>query len=178
MGLAPTGQVYRRVGVAVGIPATAGEHAVGQYHIGVDDPTDRAQPGRRVDGGLTNITDETLACPPHNRLVTEGGWRTRKRKDDRTEWIPPPHLDTGQPRVNRYHHPQEFLADDKDEDDEDTAVCRCQSFVTAAHPDGYATAARPIKNRLQWRGAPQVLEDQRRLSACHVAIGVEVLHHE
>ena len=30
---------------------------------------------------------------------------TRKRKDGRTEWIPPPNLDTGQARVNNYHHP-------------------------------------------------------------------------
>lgn len=67
-----------------------------------------------VDGGLTNITDETLACPPHNRLVTNGGWTTRKRKDGRTEWIPPRLLDTGQARVNNYHHPQRYLlADDE-----------------------------------------------------------------
>ena len=39
-------------------------------------------------GGLTNIDEETLACAPHNRLITEGGWQTRKRKDGRTEWIP------------------------------------------------------------------------------------------
>ncbi|WP_238600947.1 hypothetical protein, partial [Mycobacterium celatum] len=35
-----------------------------------------------------------------------------------TEWIPPPHLDHGQPRTNRYHHPEKLLRDD-DEDDED-----------------------------------------------------------
>ena len=73
-----------------------------------------------VDGGLTDVTDETLACGPHNRLVTEGGWRTRKRKDGRTEWIPPPHLDAGQARVNKYHHPEEFLVDpDVDEVDDE-----------------------------------------------------------
>ena len=32
-------------------------------------------------GGLTNIDDLTLACGPHNRLVTEGGWTTRKLTD-------------------------------------------------------------------------------------------------
>jgi hypothetical protein len=65
-------------------------------------------------GGQTNITDECLACGPHNRLVKPGGWRTRKRKDGRTEWIPPPHLDGGQSRVNNYHHPENYLlpADD------------------------------------------------------------------
>ena len=59
-----------------------------------------------VDGGQTNITDETLACGTDNRRVKPGGWRTRKRKDGRTEWIPPPHLDTGQARINNYHHPR------------------------------------------------------------------------
>jgi hypothetical protein len=66
-------------------------------------------------GGLTNITDETLACGPHNRLVVEGGWRTRKRRDGTTEWIPPPHLDSGQSRVNNYHHPERYLLADRDE---------------------------------------------------------------
>jgi hypothetical protein len=42
-------------------------------------------------------------------LIKPGGWKTRKRKDGRTEWIPPPHLDTGQDRVNHYHHPEEYL---------------------------------------------------------------------
>jgi hypothetical protein len=70
-------------------------------------------------GGETNIDELTLACGPDNRLVENGGWTTRKRKDGRTEWIPPPQLDTGQARVNNYHHPQRYLAepDDGDEDD-------------------------------------------------------------
>ena len=59
--------------------------------------------GWAADNGPTNITNETLACPPDNRLVENGGWTTRTRKDGRTEWIPPPHLDTGQPRINNYH---------------------------------------------------------------------------
>lgn len=68
-----------------------------------------------AEGGLTNITDETLACGPHNRLVMEGGWRTRKRRDGTTEWLPPPYLDSGQNRVNNYHHPERyFLAAEKD----------------------------------------------------------------
>lgn len=69
-----------------------------------------------ADGGQSNITDECLACGPHNRLVKPGGWRTRKRKDGRTEWIPPPHLDTGQARVNNYHHPEKYLVEDEDDD--------------------------------------------------------------
>ncbi|WP_414688412.1 HNH endonuclease signature motif containing protein [Mycobacterium sp.] len=64
-----------------------------------------------ADGGLTNIDDLTLACKPHNLLVETGGWKTRKRKDGTTEWIPPPHLDSGQTRVNHYHHPERYLID-------------------------------------------------------------------
>lgn len=67
-----------------------------------------------VDGwaaakGETNIKKLTLACGPDNRLIEAGRWTTRKRKDGRTEWIPPPHLDTGQTRVNDYHHPEKYL---------------------------------------------------------------------
>jgi hypothetical protein len=65
-------------------------------------------------GGLTNIDDLTFACGPDNRLVTEHGWKTRKRRDGRTEWIPPPPLDTGQTRVNNYHHPEKYLLPDDD----------------------------------------------------------------
>jgi Domain of unknown function (DUF222) len=66
----------------------------------------------------TDINKLSLACPPDNRLVEEGGWKTRKRHDGRTEWIPPPHLDTGQARVNDYHHPENYLiaGDDSDSD--------------------------------------------------------------
>ena len=72
-----------------------------------------------ADNGQTNINDLTLACGPDNRLVKPGGWKTRKRrKDGRTEWIPPPHLDTGQARVNDYHHPQNYLLDNTDDEDE------------------------------------------------------------
>src|SRR3954449_11081989 len=56
--------------------------------------------GWAAANGETNINELTLACGPHNRLVEQGGWRTRKRTDGRTEWLPPPHLDTGQARVN------------------------------------------------------------------------------
>ncbi|MCV7225443.1 DUF222 domain-containing protein [Mycolicibacterium komossense] len=69
-----------------------------------------------ADDGHTNINDLTLACGPHNRLVTPGGWRTRKRKDGRTEWIPPPQLDTGHGRINKHHHPEELLHPEADDD--------------------------------------------------------------
>ena len=74
--------------------------------------------GWAADHGPTNIDKLTLACGPDNRLVEQGGWRTRKRKDGRTEWIPPPHLDTGQPRVNDYHHPQNYLVNNDEEEDD------------------------------------------------------------
>ncbi len=69
-----------------------------------------------VDGGQTDVDDLTLACPTNNREVKPGGWTTRKRKDGRTEWIPPPHLDSGQSRVNDYHHPENYLLPDQDQD--------------------------------------------------------------
>jgi hypothetical protein len=68
-----------------------------------------------TNNGQTNIDEMTLACGPDNRLVEEGGWTTRKRPDGRTEWIPPPHLDTGQARVNNFHHPEKYLLPEEDE---------------------------------------------------------------
>jgi len=65
--------------------------------------------------GETNIDKLTLACGPDNGAVEEQGWTTRKREDGRTEWIPPPHLDTGQSRVNDYHHPEKYLAPEEDD---------------------------------------------------------------
>ncbi|MGA9674355.1 MAG: HNH endonuclease signature motif containing protein [Mycobacterium sp.] len=62
----------------------------------------------------TDIDDLTLACGPDNRLA-EKGWTTRKNAKGDTEWIPPPHLDYGQPRINTYHHPEKLLAPDDDE---------------------------------------------------------------
>ncbi len=44
----------------------------------------------------TDINDLTLACGPDNRLV-EKGWKTRKNAKGDTEWLPPAHLDHGQP---------------------------------------------------------------------------------
>jgi len=68
-----------------------------------------------ADNGRTDITKLTMACGPDNRLIEKGGWVTRKRKDGRTEWIPPPHLDTGQARVNNYHHPEKHLLPEDDQ---------------------------------------------------------------
>ena len=42
-------------------------------------------------------------------------WTTRKNAKGETEWIPPPHLDHGQPRINTFHHPEKLLTPDDDE---------------------------------------------------------------
>jgi Domain of unknown function (DUF222) len=64
----------------------------------------------------TDVDKLTLACTPDHKLL-EKGWKTRKRADGDTEWIPPPHLDRGQPRINSYHHPEKLLRESDEEDD-------------------------------------------------------------
>jgi hypothetical protein len=59
----------------------------------------------------TDINQLTFACGSHHRLLDKG-WATRKRAGGDTEWIPPPHLDRGQPRTNTFHHPERLLAED------------------------------------------------------------------
>lgn len=61
-------------------------------------------------GTLTDVDDMTLACGPDNRMCTEFNWDTRLGDHGRVEWIPPPHLDHGQPKVNPLHHPYDLLA--------------------------------------------------------------------
>jgi hypothetical protein len=63
----------------------------------------------------TDINDLALACGGHHPLA-EQGWTTRKSHLGDTEWIPPPHLDYGQPRINTFHHPEKLLLDEEDED--------------------------------------------------------------
>lgn len=59
-------------------------------------------------GGLTNIDRLTFACRGHHALIKADGWKTLKRKDGTTEWIPPPHhpIKGG---VNSYHHQERLL---------------------------------------------------------------------
>ncbi|OBI80633.1 HNH endonuclease signature motif containing protein, partial [Mycobacterium sp. 1245805.9] len=64
----------------------------------------------------TDINDLTLACGPDNRLA-EQGWTTRTNTRGETEWIPPPHLDHGQPRTNSYWHPERLFHKEEDDDD-------------------------------------------------------------
>jgi hypothetical protein len=59
----------------------------------------------------TEMDDLTLACGSHHALIKPGGWTTRKGADGETEWIPPPHLDRGQPRTNTYWPPEKLLRD-------------------------------------------------------------------
>jgi hypothetical protein len=61
------------------------------------------------DDGQTNIDQLTFACPADHRMLDKTGWRTRKNAKGQTEWLPPPDLDTGQHRVNGYHHPERYL---------------------------------------------------------------------
>ena len=71
------------------------------------------------DDGQTNVNELTLACGPENRMLETTEWATRKRKDGRTEWIPPPSLEAGQARVNDYHHPERMLQDTDPDPDGD-----------------------------------------------------------
>lgn len=64
----------------------------------------------------TDVNDLTLGCGGHHPLA-EDGWTTHKNANGDTEWIPPPHLDYGQPRINRFHHPEKLLRDDEDDED-------------------------------------------------------------
>jgi Domain of unknown function (DUF222) len=71
---------------------------------------------RYATNPVTDVNDLTFGCGPNHKLA-EQGWTTRKNSHGHTEWIPPPHLDHGQPRVNTFHHPEKLLRDD-DGDDE------------------------------------------------------------
>ncbi|WIM87728.1 HNH endonuclease signature motif containing protein [Candidatus Mycobacterium wuenschmannii] len=64
---------------------------------------------------VTDVNHLTLTCHP-NHDMTEKGWTTRKNHRYETEWIPPAHLDHGQPRTNTYHHPEKLLRDSDDDE--------------------------------------------------------------
>ena len=49
----------------------------------------------------------------------DGGWTTTINARGDVEWTPPPHLDTGQARVNHYRHPRTTPAPTDDEDPSD-----------------------------------------------------------
>jgi len=83
-------------------------------HVRVQSLTDgiNTLEARGLIARRTDVDDLALGCPKDNRAVKPDGWTTRKRGDGRTEWIPPPHLDSGQSRVNDYHHPENYLLPD------------------------------------------------------------------
>ncbi|HEX4395536.1 MAG TPA: HNH endonuclease signature motif containing protein [Mycobacterium sp.] len=60
---------------------------------------------------VTDINHLSFACGPNHKLA-DRGWTTRKNARGDTEWIPPPHLDRGQPRINTFLHPEKLLQDD------------------------------------------------------------------
>ncbi|MBS9534094.1 hypothetical protein KIH27_10910, partial [Mycobacterium sp. M1] len=69
--------------------------------------------------GTTDADDLTWRCGGHHSLITNHGWRTRRRKNGDIETIPPPHADHGQPRTNHYHHPENLLRNSENDDGED-----------------------------------------------------------
>ena len=83
---------------------------VGGYYSEVHHVTDWAR------CRCTAIDDLTFGCGPHHRLLQPRGWTTRKNAHGDTEWIPPPHLQRGQPRTNTYWHPEKLLRNEDDED--------------------------------------------------------------
>ncbi|BCZ24619.1 HNH endonuclease signature motif containing protein [Mycobacterium senriense] len=83
---------------------------VGGYYCEVHHVTDYSK------CHTTDIDNLTLTCGPHHRLLQPRGWSTRRRANGDTEWIPPPHLDRGQPRINTFHHPEKLLRDGDDDE--------------------------------------------------------------
>ncbi|CAM3952803.1 HNH endonuclease signature motif containing protein [Smaragdicoccus niigatensis] len=64
-----------------------------------------------LDGGLTNIDEETLACDAHHPLAGNKPhqWKTRTRNGV-TLWYPPTSVDPQRrPRRNHFHHPERRL---------------------------------------------------------------------
>ena len=59
--------------------------------------------------GLTEPDNLALACGPDNRMENTHNWTTQLNNQGRVEWIPPPHLDRGQPRTNPYHFIEDLL---------------------------------------------------------------------
>src|SRR6202042_508356 len=71
---------------------------------------------RYATNPVTDVNDLTFGCGPNHKLADQG-WTTRKNAHGQTEWIPPPHLDHGQPRTNTYHHPEKLLQAKEDDDE-------------------------------------------------------------
>ncbi|WP_026343312.1 HNH endonuclease signature motif containing protein [Nocardia sp. BMG111209] len=73
-------------------------------------------------GGATDADQLTFVCEPHHQQAGTHltGWHTTTVPGDhanagRTQWIPPVHIDPARrPRVNKYHHPGEYLTHTKE----------------------------------------------------------------
>lgn len=65
----------------------------------------------------TDVNSLAFACGADHPLVEDGGFTTRISPDGEVEWIPPAHLDHGQPRTNPYHHPERMLRQEDNEED-------------------------------------------------------------
>ena len=69
---------------------------------------------RYATNPVTDVNDLTFGCGPNHKLADQG-WTTRKNARGDTEWIPPPHLDRGQPRINTFHHPEKLVTPDEED---------------------------------------------------------------
>ena len=58
--------------------------------------------------GVTDVDGLGFGCGEHHPLA-ENGWTTRTNAKGDTEWIPPGHLDHGQPRTNTLPPPEKLL---------------------------------------------------------------------
>jgi hypothetical protein len=103
---------------------------VGAYGAQVHHLTDWAR------GGLTNLDDLALACPPDNRAVHDGddGWSTAMNTRGDVEWTPPAGLDTGQTRINTYHRPEILLRPPDDEAEADVRAVEPTEPVIESEP--------------------------------------------
>ena len=75
-----------------------------------------------ANSGTTDVNQLAFGCGTNHATVRPGGWTTRKNTRGDTEWIPPPHLERGQPRTNTFHHPEKLFREDNDEDNDGDAA--------------------------------------------------------
>uniref|UniRef100_UPI00114CCC69 HNH endonuclease signature motif containing protein n=1 Tax=Nocardia altamirensis TaxID=472158 RepID=UPI00114CCC69 len=91
---------------------------IGCTYPGCSKPGYLCQTHHRTDWAADGSTDAdqlTFACEPHHKLATTGRWTTtatptHHHTPGRTQWTPPIHIDPQRkPRINHYHHPNEYL---------------------------------------------------------------------
>ncbi len=84
---------------------------------------------------VTDVNGSPSTATPTTTLA-EQGWTTRKNTRSQTEWIPPPHLDRGQPRTNTFHHPEKLCGQKKTTRRPNGASQRRSCRARAVHVDG------------------------------------------